>query len=288
MVATAVKTNDEKLKVLLEWKNAYTEALINALKPTGSVLEVGFNSETAAAAIQKHQPKSHTIIVSNSEMLQDAKKWAEKHPNTKIIQGDAKSALKNAGSFDVIFFNDYPLEDESKILNYLFPDANQEASHKAKDLLDMLEEQIPLLTMQFTDENIADFHERIGQFNIKELPRFFTKLKENGNITDQQFNQASKKYKFSEIEKQAKSGQANTAEMKDNMVAFLEETLKNHMNKGARFSAFLNDQISKYEDSQFHDQIITNPHISYKEILVPIKASDKTREGLVMIVEKSS
>ena len=198
MVATAVKSNDEKLKVLLEWKNAYTEALINALKPTGSVLEVGFGSGTAATSIQKHQPKSHTIIVSNPEMLENAKKWAEKNPNAKIIQGDAKTALKNAGSFDVIFYNDYPLDEESKILNYLFPEANQEASNKAKDLLDMLEEQIPLIKMHFTDQNIADFHERIGQFNLKELPRFFTKLKDNGNITEEQFNQTSKKYKFSE------------------------------------------------------------------------------------------
>ncbi len=71
MVTTAVKSNDEKLKVLLEWKNAYTEALINALKPTGSVLEVGFGSGAAATAIQKHQPKSHTIIVSDPEMLKN-------------------------------------------------------------------------------------------------------------------------------------------------------------------------------------------------------------------------
>ncbi|MBA3602501.1 MAG: class I SAM-dependent methyltransferase [Parachlamydiaceae bacterium] len=287
MVATE-KTNDEKLKVLLEWKNAYTEALINALKPSGSVLQVGFSSGTAATAIQKHQPKNYTIIVSTPEMLQDAKKWAENHPKTKIIQGDAKTELKNAGSFDVVFYNDYTLEQESKIINYLFPDVNQEAANKAKDLLDMLEEQIPLITMHFTSENIADFHERIGQFNVKELPRFFTKLKENGNITDEQFDEASKKYKFSEIEKQAKSSQSNTSETKDYMLTFLEEALKNNMNSGARFSAFLNNQITKYEDSQFHDQIITNPHISYKEILVPIKTSDKTREGLVMIVEKSS
>ncbi|MBA3284893.1 MAG: hypothetical protein H0U27_07520, partial [Nitrosopumilus sp.] len=129
--------------------------------------------------------------------------------------------------------------------------------------------------------------ERIGQFNLKELPRFFTKLKDNGNITEEQFNLASKKYKFSELEKQA-SEQGKSSEKKDGMLLFLEEALKNHMNKGARFSAFLNNQISKYEDTHFHDQIIANPQISYNEISVPIKASDKTREGLVMIVEKSS
>lgn len=288
MVATKEKTNDEKLKVLLEWKNAYTEALINALKPIDNVLEVGFGTGIAATAIQKHHPKSHTIIASDKKMLEDAKKWAEKHPNTKVIHGDALTALKNAGTFDVIFFNDYPLEHESKMINFLFPDANQEASSKAKDLLEMLEEQIPSIKMHFTDDNIKDFYERIGQFNVKELPRFFTKLKDNGNITDKQFNQASKTYHFSDIEKQAKSDHSKSTEMKDAMLTFLEEALKKHMNKGARFSAFLNDQMSKYEDSHFHDQIITNPHINYKEISVPIKASDKTREALVMIVEKSS
>lgn len=292
MVATKEKpkekSNDEKLKVLLEWKKAYTEALINILKPINHVLEVGFGTGIAATTIQKHNPKSHTIIVSEPKMFEDAKKWAMDHPSAKIIQGDPLSALKKAGTFDVIFFNDYPLEHESKMINFLFPDANQEASNKAKELLDLLEEQMPMIKMQFTNENIKDFYERIGQFNVKELPRFFTKLKDNGNITEKQFNEASKSYHFSDVEKQAKADQSQDSEKKDAMLIFLKEALKKHMNTGARFSAFLNNQMSKYEDSHFHDQIIADPHVNYEEITVPIKTSDKTREALVMIVEKNS
>lgn len=285
MVAGTVKSNEEKLKILLEWKKTYTEAIIKALNPTGSVLEVGFGTGTAAELIEAHHPKSHTIILSNPQMVNDANAWAKKYPHTKIIQGDPKSALDDLGSFDAIFYNDFPLDHEMSIMNFLFPEENVEAVDKVKDLLAFLEEQIPQLKMQFSDQDVEDFYQKIGQFNSKELPKFFKKLQNNGNISEQQFNNAAKKYHFAEIEEMAKKTQAQSP--KDNMLLFLQECLQKHLNKGGQFSSFLNHQTSKYEDSQFYDEIITNPNVNYKEILLPIKLSDKEREALVMIVEKS-
>ena len=71
------------------------------------------------------------------------------------------------------------------------------------------------------------------------------------------------------------------------MHAFLEKGL-NHLNKGGRFSAYLNGQNSKYEDSKFTDAIINNPHVEYKETSVKIKTPDQSRDGLIILLEKKS
>ena len=117
MAMATLKSNEEKAKIMLDWKKKYIEALIEALKPHGNVLEIGFDTGIAADLIQKHRPKSHTIIVTDPALLSNAKKWAESHPNTKIIEGNNQLiALKNLGQFDTVYFNN--LEDESKVINF--------------------------------------------------------------------------------------------------------------------------------------------------------------------------
>ncbi len=293
MAAKTIKSDKDKLEILLEWKKAYANAIIKALNPTGDVLQIGFITGATADAIQKHHPKAHTILISNSESYNDAKKWAEKHPKIKIIHGDLKKELHNLGTFDAIFFNDYPLEHEVRIMNFLFPEEDHEtseklheASEKFKDLLHKLEKELPNLKMQFSDKDVEDFYHKIGQHNQQELPKFFKKLTENGNITKTQYDHAAKKYHFSEIEENIKKNHEKKSKSEDKMLMFLKEALNKHLNKGGHFSAILNDQNSKYEDEHFHDAIINNPGVNYKEISVPIKLSHKTIDALVIIVEK--
>lgn len=287
MESIITKSSADKLKILLEWKKSYIEVLIDSLDPLGNVLEIGFGIGLAAERIQKHHPKTHIIIESNPQVLDEAIKWADKNPNTTVIQGGWETVLPTLGKFDSIFFNDYPLELDIAIMNFLFPEDALQTSNQAKELLSILEEKMSQLTVQFSDQDIEDFYQKVGQFNLKEMPKFFIKLKDNGNISQAQYENSVKKYRINEIVAQ-KNNTPDAIKKPDTMLLFLEECLKNHMNKGSRFSSFLNSQISKYEDSQFFDNIITNTDVEYKETSVQIKMSDKTREALIILVEKSS
>jgi len=282
-----IKSNEEDGDILLEWKKLYTEALIDALSPTGDVLEVGFDLGFAAMSIQKHRPKTHIIIESDPQVANEARKWANKNPNITIIQGPWKEVLNDLGTFDAIFFNHYPrVEQDIEITNFLFPKSTFQASREAQELLGLLEDQVAEITMKFSDSEIEDFYQKIGKFNLKELPEFFRKLKENGNISEEQYENAAKKYRFSELQEASASSSSKLPEKSDDTLLFLEECLQSHMHRGARFSSFLSSQISKYQDSQFFDKIITNPDVEYKEPLVSIKISGTTREALIMLVEK--
>ena len=75
----------------------YEKDLIEALRPFGDVLEVGFGS--ASKEIQKYHPRTHTIITRDPE----AKIWAETH-NANIINDVWQNALGHLGVFDTIFF----------------------------------------------------------------------------------------------------------------------------------------------------------------------------------------
>ena len=287
MTSITPKSNEEKLKVFLEWKKLYTEALVDGLHPTGDVLQIGFGSGFAAEQIQKHHPKTHTIVESNPERVVEAKKWVGQTQNGRVIEGRWETVLPSLGTFDLIFFNDYPLEQEIAIMHFLFPEEGLRASDDAKKLLGVIEEEMSHLTMKFSDQDIEDFYQKMGQFNVKEMPNFFQKLKDNGNISEAQYQNAVKKYHFSERQKTQVNKEPDLSKAPDKMLLCLEECLKRHMNKRARFSSFLISQASKYEDSQFFDKVITSPDLDYKESSVQIKTADKPREGLMMLVEKS-
>jgi hypothetical protein len=271
--------------IACEWKQKYTEALIDALKPSGNTLEIGFGKGFGAEAIQKHHPKALTIIEADQEVFEKAKKWGANRPNTTIIKGEWKEVLPKLNKFDAIFFNDYAHdEQEISIINFLFPEDARKSLEEAKKLIGMLEEQMVQSKSQFSDKEIEDFYKKVGQFYKYKLPFFFKRLKENGNITDSQYKNCVKKYQLDSQETGRKSPLSLTD--KSEMLECLELCLKNHMVGKSRFSCFLNNQISKYEDSDFFDRIITNPDIDYKESSISIKLADKPRDALIMIVEK--
>lgn len=70
---------DGNLQVMMEWEKPYMEACIDALKPIGDVLEVGFGLGYSSTRIQKYHPKSHTIIECDPTVVQKAKEWAKNY-----------------------------------------------------------------------------------------------------------------------------------------------------------------------------------------------------------------
>lgn len=242
---TGIST-EKKLQIVLEWERLYTDALLDALKPSGDVLEIGFGSGYAANSIQSFHPKSHTIIETKAQKAHEASQLKSKNSSITVIEEDWHKALPKLKSFDAIFFHDYPIENEMQILKYLFQEDAEIAASQVKELLGQLEEQMSTLKMQFSDSEIEDFFQKLGRFNSAELPIFFRKLQVNGNITKQQYESLQKKHHFeSAPNKNVASTQA------DPMLICLQECLKSHMDPGARFTAILNTQVSKYDNAAF-------------------------------------
>lgn len=268
-----------KSAVLTEWKKAYAQAVIEHLKPKGNILEIGFGHGFGAEMISKSNPKTHVIIESNLQIYENAKQWAAAHPSVKLVQGSWQTQLTSLGKFDAIYFHDYPqVEQDMLLMNFLSPENGRQTTEDAKKLIDQLESEISKVKVQFTNKDIEDFFKRASPSHSEQLPTFFKKLKENGNITEKQYQDYIK-----HIEKSDKK-----RGYQDVLLECLEICLKNNMNKGSRFSAFLNYPTSKYDDSQFFDRIITRSDIDYKEDQIAIKTSDRTREAIIMIVEKTS
>ena len=48
---------DSKYQVMMEWEKPYMEAIIDEIKPTGDVLEIGFGCGYSATRIQHYNPK---------------------------------------------------------------------------------------------------------------------------------------------------------------------------------------------------------------------------------------
>lgn len=283
---TNSKDNDSKYQTLVDWKNAYIKLLIDELRPSGDTLEVGFGLGVSAARIQTYTPGSHTIIESDPEIAEKAQAWASKQKHVRVIQGNWKDVLPNLGSFDTIFFNDFPLRSEREILQVLGADEAAAVSAQIKTVLEGLEGVMSQIDAQFTDQEIDDFFQKIGRYHVSSMAQFLCSLKERGNISKKQYEKSKKKY---HLDEEAKTSSKLNATSADTTFLFLEECLKAHMKKGCRFTSFSLEAKSKYEDPLFFDRVITNPELNYSENLVPVKTTNgESVESLVFVVEKAT
>lgn len=279
--------NEKDQQILEAWKKSYLEAVIDSLQPSGDVLEVGFGLGDAANRIQTYHPKSHIIIESDPDRVMEARVWARSYSNVSIISNAWEKELPLLGQFDAIFFGDYSMENDVAMLKQLYPQDLSQISGQAKELLNRIEEELSRVKIRFTDQQIEEFYEKMGQQNLDKLPKFFNKLKDQGNISDKQHQGILKKYYAANTKKS--QNQSVPSEKNDPMLVFLEACF-DHMHKGSRFSSVLSDNISKYEDSMFFEKVITNPELEYREnsVVVDPKINEdfKFPEALVMVVEK--
>jgi len=117
-----VLLSDQDQQVMMEWEKPYMEACIDALKPNGDVLEIGFGCAYSANHIQSYNPKSHTIIECDGEVIKKLKEWAKDKPSVKIVEGRWQDVIHTLGVFDQIFMDDYPLDlnRDDNIVEYKF------------------------------------------------------------------------------------------------------------------------------------------------------------------------
>ena len=94
-------------QVMMEWEKPYMQKLVQHVKPTGHVLEIGFGLGYSANEIQKYDIKSHTIIEPNQ--IKELAAWSKKQKHkVHIVKGYWQNVLKKLGKFDTIFFDDAP------------------------------------------------------------------------------------------------------------------------------------------------------------------------------------
>lgn len=275
-----VLLKDGKFQVMMEWEKPYMHACIDALKPFGDVLEIGFGLAYSAERIQSFHPKSHTIIEFHPEVANKAREWAKRYPNVTIVEDTWQNALPKLGVFDCIFFDDYPLQSEEEMQKM-----EQESAHSSLLLqqgqatIRDAEEALPGITeMKYSDDDLAfllkevplDTKDQVVQFS-----RFLKELSQRSQISEKQLqNQIEtliQKNKLSAAEADALFVKAEKKEpfafsgTSDRMFRFLSECLQSHMRNGSRFSCFLSSPVSKYEDTRFVNEIIANPFLDFCE-----------------------
>ena len=275
-----------KFQVMMEWERPYMEACIDALQPKGDTLEVGFGCGYSATQIQKYHPKSHTIIEYHPLVAERARAWAKAHPHVRIVEDTWQNALDKLGTFDTIFFDDYPLESagEQKALLEKGESANLVVREGKKKMAEIEQKFSFLKEMRYSDADIDVFFKLMkseGKVEPKVFLRFFFDLAEKGNISAVQLDNVLKRLKqeglisdtdltkFKESRKPLVQDFSQRA-AGDRLFEFLDRCLKKHMKIGSRFSCYLNDPTSKFEDEKFFNLVITNPNLEYHEKLIPI------------------
>jgi len=252
------------------------KALIDQLAPSGEVLEIGFGP--SSLHIQTYQPKSHTIIEHDPLLAKEAKKM----PNVIVIQDTWQNALSNLGIFDTIIVSGYPLEKEEELPSLLkHVSVAKPLLEKEQEIAGMVSETLPdLKTLTYSDQDIDAFCSLIAQTQPKEAAQFLDDLKADGQITLEQYERALSKHHL--LTKGAESVLVDFWKHSDHLLLFLTTSLKSHLNKGGKIACLLHEAISKYDDHQFFEHIITNSTLTYEE--KPISIDGKIATALMMIV----
>jgi hypothetical protein len=297
---------DDQHQVMMEWEKPYMEACIEALCPTGHVLEIGYGCGYSAAAIQKFNPKSHTIIEYHPVVAQRAREWASSFKNVHIVEDTWQHALDGLGVFDQIFFDDYPLESSSQTRQLV--SSSEKASwivDKGKKILQAIKDKFSFIeSIQYQDEDLEYFFSEIlkkKSYSQDHFLPFFYGLHQKGQITPSQYDNVLKKMIEAKIitcemlevfkaKMEEKSSQLfSFAKRGDRFFEFLQQCLQKHMQKNSRFSCYIEHPVSRYEDEEFTKHIILNPNLQYEEKWVDVQVPEhcayyKGSEALVMVI----
>jgi len=105
---------DKKHQVMMEWEKPWMEACVDALEPSGDVLEIGYGMGYSAERFHKYDIDSHTIVECHPTVIAQAEMWSEKYMDKVCIIRDVwQNVVDSLGKYDCIFFDDYPLITEN-------------------------------------------------------------------------------------------------------------------------------------------------------------------------------
>lgn len=279
-----VLLKEGRFQVMMEWEKPYMQACIDALRPFGHVLEIGFGLGYSAAAIQRYQPLTHTIVECDAQVAERARVFAAEHTGVVIVESTWQQALAQLGVFDCIFFDDYPLESGEEMEQQQRESAEAEALlQTGKEVLAGVETQFPFLyELRYTDADLDAIRESLPQEasdQTLQMARFFKELTGRGQIGSMQYRRqidalvATGKLSETEAREIASFSQEPRPMTvhPDRLLCFLRQVLPSHMRSGSRFSCFLSSADSKYLDVRFCKEIIENPWLDYREELIDIE-----------------
>lgn len=299
-----VLLKDGKFQVMMEWEKPYMHACIDALKPFGDVLEIGFGLGFSSERIQSYRPKSHTIIEYHPVVAARAREWAKRYPHVIIVEDTWQHALPKLGVFDCIFFDDYPLQSEQEMQKMQEESAHSELLlQKGEQLLKEVEKAFPFLSkIKYSDADIDGLMQEIplGQkHQVQQFVRFLKELYDRRQISEKQIQNLlnglvqAQKISNEEIDILMRKSEIKPKLESPNerLFAFLNQCLKSHMRKNSRFSCFLSSSTSKYQDEKFVNEIIVNPGLDYheEEIVIEVPANCAYFSGnkaLVIVITK--
>lgn len=266
-----------------DWKKIYFQALIEELKPSGDVLQVGFRDKTAANLIQSHHPTVHTIIEPDPDLFKEAKKWSKDYHNVHIIFNTWEKALEKLSSYDAIFFDAAPLPVEAERHPSL-EDAVV-ALESGKKLLSDIEKDFPKLTkITYSDQDLEELISQTDPSHYPNLVHFLEELHHNGQITKEQFDRLIESKNLPKRKETTAIGKID--EVQDSAFFFFQKCVDRHMKKGSRFTCFSTDPTSKYENPIFFEKVITNPNLDFQEYWIDLPSSAPFPKALIIKIEK--
>ena len=291
---------DDDLAVVMEWEKPYIESSIDALKPSGDVLEIGFGLGYAARKIQEFHPKSHTIIESNPEIVQIAQKWAKDFKNVKIIEGRWQEILPKLGLFNAVFFDDYTPYNRQELEqmvknNVKLQQLTDEVETVRDELADLLRSYA---NYKFTDKDLEQFKKHLlsrPHLSLKQVTNFLSILAKQGNITPQQRDQFLKTIKNEQFQNDDSQmsilHQLNQKQIGKNFIEFAEEALNRHMRPDATLSGYIGPPNAASHEPAFQQKILSRKDISYTEKTIPVQvpkncAYFQGKSALIIVLKK--
>lgn len=292
---------DGSLPVMMEWEKSYVDACIDALKPKGNVLEVGYGLGYSATRIQKFDPQSHTIIECDPVASEKAIEFGRQYPNITIIIDTWQTTLPNLGIYDSIFFDDYvPMSAEDAKQIARNAENYGEVAESTLSLREKIAENLKSYKgIKFSDEALRDFAKQVqNQPNVamKDVLNFIDNLEQWGNITSKQRAAFQKELSNVARDNPKMTSMAATPWIpkklfaSDHFISFVQECLNNHMRKGSRLSAYMGMPDSKKNHPEFN-KLISRPDVKYSESIIKVTVPSncpyyKGNEALVMVIEK--
>ncbi len=291
---------DGIFQVMMEWEKPYMEACIDALHPQGDVLEIGFGCGYASTHIQKYNPTKHTIIEYHPMIAEKARLWAKNYSNVEIIEDTWQNALNRLGSYNAIFFDDYPIDTEKNHHEEKIRIGSL-VLEKGQETLAKVHEKIPeLKSFVYQIKDLEEFFDTISKekHTHTTMLRFLFDLKKTENITEETLQSSLKLLIEKKIatQNQIEEYIPNTnitlpQQEEDRFLPFLELCLKSHLKKEGVISCYLAKSCSKFQDDRFFQKVILNPSLEYQEKTISIDVPKhcnyySDREALVITIKK--
>lgn len=262
----------------MEWKKNYTKACIDAIQPQGDVLLVGFEHGYAATFIQKYSPVSLTILERDPDNLKRVRAWAQGFRDVTIIPGCWRHTLTTLGKFDAIFFDS---------IGGVLKERGIRAQVR-KVLVDKVFKKLSRLReIRYTDSDMDFFLKKLERRSLEDkkmLPRFFSDLYQQGQITQIQWKKVCDELdtrgwvSAEEIAHQRAITRGPTSNSQA-FCSFLKECVDKHMKPAARVSCYLETPTSKFEDPYFYEQVILNPKVDYREVWMDLPSEESLAYG---------